>query len=158
MRKRVFVALFLILVSSSCSSPCHQWKFAAIKADCPSATYVKVYLPECNAFNGLEAELVCNNCDMQFYLNAKTLLLPCSCNDQNHTELKIVVCENEYKFMAERLLGGQRLLLPEDARQLIICSLLEGNDVEVTVGRYQAMLISEGFAKTYDQLITEAFP
>lgn len=64
---------------------------------------------------------------------------------------------DNYKFFAERLKGGQRLLIPNDVTQFIIYSLLEQYCIEITVGRYEATLTFEGFSKTYDQLVTESF-
>jgi len=159
MRKRASYALFLIIfLLTACCPPCHQWKLAAIKADCPTATYVKVYLPACSTFDGMETELMCNNGNLHLYLNAFSLQFPANADDCSQTDVKVVICDQEHRFLAERLQGGQRLLLSDDAQQLIICSLLEGNEVEIFAGRYKSKLVCEAFSKTYDQLIAASFP
>jgi len=159
MRKSVHYTLFLILLSlASCSPPCHQWKLASIKAHCPAANYVKVYLPACNTFNGLEAEFMCSNGDMQLYLNSLTLQLPCDPCDPDHVNVNVTIGDDTFTYVADRLLGGQRLVMPEDAREQIICALLEGNDVDISIGRYETTLISQSFAKNYDQLVSISYP
>lgn len=158
MRKGAFYALFLIPLLSSCSPTCHQWKLAAIKANCPTASYVKAYLPACNTFNGLEAELMCSNGDMQLNLNILSLQFPCDPCDPEHSTVAVEFCGEKYTYVAERLLGGQRLVMPEEARQQIICTLLEGNDVDISVGRYESTLVSNGFSKHYDQLVEASYP
>lgn len=150
MRKSIAHVLFLILFFNlACCPSCDQWKLAVIKANCPPSTYIKVYLPACNTFNGLEAQFICCNDQADFYLNAITLLLPCYGSDPDHAEVSFLIGDQEYVFLAERLLGGQRLLLPEEAKELAIEQLLAGNDIHVSAGRYQTVLTCEGFAKVY---------
>lgn len=148
MRKRSVLTLFLIaILVSSCSPQCHQWQFAVIKADCPSAQYVKIYLPPCNTFNGLEAVFMRYNGTTAFYLNVFTLLFPINEGDEEHTDVTFCIEESTYTFTAERLLGGQRLLLPDEATQLALETLIENKTIEVTVGRYQTTLIPDNFVR-----------
>lgn len=150
MRKQFVCALVLItLLKTSCCPQYNHWKLAAIKADCPTASYVKVYLPPCNTFNGLEAVFMSCNGNMHLYFNALTLLFPCLCNDENHSEVVIIIKDESYRFIAERLQGGQRLLMPEESMLLITLCLLEKECVEVSIGRYHALLTHENFEKSY---------
>lgn len=153
MRKSTFSALFLIIfLASSCSPQCNQWKVAVIKANCPCTSYVKVYLPSCNTFNGLETVLVSSNGIMRLYFYAVTLLFPLFENDERFCEVILSVDGENYSFISDRLQGGQCLLLPDDARQLLIESLLENKCVEVTTGRYQTTLTDENFCNAYKNL------
>ena len=153
MRKSFISALFLIIfLTSSCSPQCNQWKLAVIKADCPAASYVKVYLPACNTFNGLETVLMSSNGNVRLYLYAVTLLFPFYENDECFCEVTLCVDEENYTFIADRLQGGQCLLLPKDAMQLLMDALLENKSVEVTTGRYQATLTPENFCNAYRNL------
>lgn len=158
MRKSAYSALFLILLFSSCSPYRHQWKLAAIKASCPDASYVKIYLPACNTFNGLEAEFMCSNGDMQLNLNIHTLQFPMDSDDGSHATVNVIINEDIFPYTANRLLGGQRIVMPQEACQQIIGALLEGNNVDITVGRYETTLLSEGFAKHYDELVAKSYP
>ncbi|MEI8365700.1 MAG: hypothetical protein WCF65_04695 [Parachlamydiaceae bacterium] len=158
MGKRLVYLLFLIsCLFVSCSPPCYQWKFAAIKADCPPATYVKGYLPACNTFSGIEAQLVCTNGTFVLYLDTCTLQFPSTSDCPTQTKVNISVNNHKYQILAERLEGGQRLILPDDTVQFIIYSLLQASCVEISVGRYQTTLVCEGFSKTYNQLVDASF-
>jgi hypothetical protein len=153
MRKQFVYAFFLItLIHFSCCPRCNEWKLAVIKADCPAATYAKAYLPPCNPFNGLEAVFISCSGDIRLYFNALTLLFPCYA-DEEHSEVFITIEEEHYCFIAERLLGGQTLLLPEEAMLLITLAFLEKKDVEVIAGRYTALLTHQNFEKIYRNLI-----
>lgn len=154
MRKKGACFFFLIaFLTVSCSPPCYQWKLAIIKANCPPANYVKIYLPACNTFNGLEAALMSCNGSRRFYLYALTLLFPCNPGDEEHSEVSFSINEEGFQFSADRLQGGQCLLLPEEAMQLIVESLLEKKCVEINVGRYKTTLIPDNFHKVYETLL-----
>jgi len=154
MRKKEYLSFFLItIIFTSCCPPCHQWKLASIKGDCPSSNYIKAYLPTRNTFNGIEPELVCTNGLLQLYLNAHSLQFPCNSDNHAQTNVEVIIGDQDYCFIAERLEGGQRLLLPNEALEIIVCSLLEKNNVEITIGRYESTLIYEGFPSIYNSLI-----
>lgn len=154
MRKRTISVLFLIsILASSCSPQCHQWKLAVIKADCPPARYIRVYLPACNTFNGMETVLMSHNGSIRLYLNVFTLLFPYDDEtDQEHTSVFIAIGEEKYCFIADRLQGGQCLALPDEATELIVNSLLENQCVKISTGRYQTTLICDNFATAYYRL------
>jgi hypothetical protein len=155
MRKIAFYVIFLVpLLFYSCSPHCHQWKLAAIKANCPCATYTKVYLPTCNPFNGLEAVFISYNGNIRLYFNALTMQFPYIANDEEHTEIYLKVDEQAYNFVAERLKGGQTLLIPEEYLQLILRALHEKHYVEVMIGRYQAKIGCDNFERCYRSLIS----
>lgn len=153
MGKRTVFILFLISVFiSSCSPQCNQWKLAVIKADSTAARYVKAYLPACNTFNGVETVLISCNGNKFLYLYAFTLLFPFNSEDEEHCDVLVTVKDTKYLFTADRLQGGQCLLLPNVAMQLIIDSLLEHTCIEIKTGRYQSTLTHENFDKTYEIL------
>lgn len=151
-RKSTLYVLFLIVLFSSCSPYRQQWKLAAINACCPKASYVKLYFPTCNTFNGLEAEFLSSNGDLQLCLNIHTLQFPSDLECPDHTTVEVNIDDDPYIFTADRLLGGQRLVMPPEACQLIVCALLAGCTVCIKVGRYESTLLPEGFEKHYRRL------
>jgi hypothetical protein len=149
--KRALFALFLFLFS--CSPKCPQWELLAIKAHCPPVTYFKAYLPAADTFSGLEAQIVCSGADIRFYLCAKTLQIHSINENLDFSEVCISTQTEQQSFLAERFEGGQRLLLPEEAHQMIFATLLANDPVEITVGRYQATLVPDNFACIYYQML-----
>lgn len=146
-------ALFLVFIFLlGCSPPCHQWELVNIKANCPCITYSKAYLPVCSRFSGIEAELLCAGAEKHLYLNAFSLQFPKCADDEDTTEVIVLINDIEYTFIAQRFEGGQRLLLPEIAQQLIIDALLEGHCIDLSTGHYRATLIPDNFVNVYNKL------
>lgn len=153
MRKIAIGSVFLILLFfTSCCPPCNQWKVAVIKGDCPASRYTKAYLPACNAFNGMEAVVMHSNCDTQMFLYALTLLFPVYGDDCDHTEITVCLDDENYTYIVDRLEGGQCLRLTNEARDRILCALLDGKCLEITAGRYEATLIPDNFCRVYGKL------
>lgn len=92
-----------------------------------------------------------NGC-VRLYFYAVTLLFPTYENDERFCEVTISVDGENYSFIADRLDGGQCLLLPGDALQLLADALLEGRCVEVSTGRYQTTLTPQNFCNAYRSL------
>lgn len=144
------MAFFLAFYCAiSCSHPCRQWELIKIKADCPPITYYQAYLSASNPFNGIEIELLSTGAETQLYLNVLALQFPHCPENENQTEVTICIDDMQYVVNAERFLGGQRLLLPEEAQQLIICALIENRPVDISAGRYQATIVPDNFLKIY---------
>lgn len=142
--------IFLFLVS--CRSQCRQWELATIQSDCPSLTYAKVFLPTCNNFKGLSAELVSNAEGVVFYLNALTFQFQKS-SDPGFSTVDIEIDGQWYSSQAIRLEGGQKIILPQELQELIVTALVADQPVEVRVGRYHELLIADNFTKTYGRIV-----
>jgi hypothetical protein len=57
-----------------------------------------------------------------------------------------------YQFYAERLEGGQRLSLPEEAIDVIITELLEGRIFTLSIGRFSSEIIPFKFYEAYRKM------
>lgn len=150
--KRVIFILFLTFFSS-CSKPCLGWKLSTIHAVYPCSTYAKARLTPCNPFSELEAELLCNGKDTSFFLNALMLGFPPAETCEGKINVNVMIAEQSYEYASERLEGGQRIKLPEQAKQLIISTLLDGDSVIISIDRYQTVLIPDNFEKVYQELL-----
>lgn len=151
--KNILRVFFLIILFYSCSPHYNAWKLSIIKADCPKASYAKIYLPASNTFNGLETEFVYSDGNLQLNLNIHSLQFPCDPTDSSITTVQITISENLYIYKANRLLGGQRLNLPFEACEQIMQALLTGIDVDIVVGRYETTLLANGFTVHYNSIL-----
>ncbi|NGX54205.1 MAG: hypothetical protein K1000chlam4_00930 [Chlamydiae bacterium] len=62
----------------------------------------------------------------------------------------IVVDEQPYSFATTRMEGGQRLLLPEEATQLLISALSKTQKVTIAApGGFSSVISSKKFDKLY---------
>jgi len=112
-------------------------------------TYAKAVLPALNTFNGLQGELLLIGTKLQLYLNALSLQIPYLPNDEMHAGVTIAIEDQEYYFIADRFEGGQKVLLSDDALQIIINALLEGYFIDISIGRYETTLSPDNFACVY---------
>ncbi|HEV8051885.1 MAG TPA: hypothetical protein VGP47_05270, partial [Parachlamydiaceae bacterium] len=96
--------------------------------------------------------LMSSNGIVRLYFYAVTLLFPQYENDERLCEITICVDDENFSFISDRLQGGQCLLLPNEATQLVTESLFQNKCVEVKTGRYQTILSSENFNNAYMNL------
>lgn len=89
--------------------------------------------------------------EVNFYLNVFTLQFA-EGDEEGNLKVKLSVGEQSQEFSAERLDGGQRLRLSEEAKEFLIEALLSETSVEVSVGRYRTTLIPNNFALLYSEL------
>jgi len=150
--KGVLAALFLILLSS-CSSCCQVWHFENTLGTLPTYNSSRIYLcPGCET-NGLELELVRTTCGLNLYINVFGLEVPADCNDPETTQVYVSFREYSYTFPAFRFVGGQRLLIPADARDEIISWLMAGQSVYLRVGRYDGDIMPDKFGQVFERLL-----
>lgn len=154
LEKGVLLLLFCLPLLS-CSKSCREWELSTIKATYPCATYAKARLAPQNIFNGIETEFLIAGKDATIFLNAFTLCFPASDDDDGIVEVDLAIEEQSYRFLGERLTGGQRIKLPEDAKQLIITSLLECRSIVVSVGRFQTEIVPGNFEDVYKEVFIE---
>jgi len=148
-RKRA-LALFLIILSlSSCQQNCRQWDFTKIPGECPPTTFARAYLPACSNLNGIAAEFLSIGGELHLFLNALLFEFPSSESDPCVSIVTVKINDTELEYPAERLDGGQRLMMPQEATETIVAALCEGLCVEVSVGSYRETLISTRFQETY---------
>lgn len=145
-----FILFFLLtpFVLISCSRNNQQeWEFdRAVALDSAHASE-RLSLPAINSFQGLELELVRGITSTRMYLNAFSLPFPCDL--EGKSEVSLFIEEQEYLFKAECFQGRQRLLLPQEITALIITALMNDSSIQISVGRYQATIISTRFAEFY---------
>ena len=86
------------------------------------------------------------------YVNTLLLPFPCDSHNLEKTQLHYLIDEIWYSTEADRLQGGQRLLMPEQSAQQIIEALLANKSIQMIVGRYDFTIISTSFCEHYLKL------
>lgn len=97
------------------------------------------------------AEFVCCGAQQDFYLNILTLQFPALKDNHTITPVTITVEGQQYTYDADRMEGGQRTHLPDEARDLIINSLMAEESVQISSGRYHETLITDNFPLLYQK-------
>lgn len=142
------------MMLNGCSTPgCQQWQFDTILT--PYSCYNSGRLTLLPAdLKSVSLELVRGVSGERLYVNTLSLSFPCDLNNSSKCQLTFAIDEVNYSVSADRLQGGQRLLLPQAATQQIIEALLENKSVQMTVGRYHVVIISTSFPELYKKLST----
>lgn len=150
MRKKIFlleksVLALLLLFLSACSSKA-GWVYQEVKTKPIASNSANLRMPVTNPFNGLELQFLKGNFGTRAYLGIHAREIP----PQDNDPIVIVVDERPYSFATTRMEGGQRLLLSEEATQLLISAL--SNTHKVTIGApggFVAEIPSKKFGKLY---------
>lgn len=146
--KGVITGIIMSLLFS-CTTPCRRWELSTVKAVYPCSNYAKARLEPHNDFNGIGIEFLGAEGNAAIFLNAYTLCFPAAERDEATADVDLAVGGIVYRFASERLLGGQRIKLTEEAKQLFISALLENVPIEVSVGRYRTTIVSDNFEEIY---------
>ncbi len=148
-RKRALSALFLFLIS--CTT-CHQWNLIETRADSPCFESARLYYAPEVMSCGLELELDCGTSGWRMYVNTFSLAIAPIDKNNPQATVNIEIEDIQYQFLADLFKGGQRLLLPDEARDLIIETLLQGMLVKITVGRNSEVFPPKNFAEHYEKM------
>lgn len=151
--KRASIALFLLL--SACKSPCkQQWTIEKVITNSPCFNSGKIYHSPEDTFCGLELEITRGECGLRMYINVFSLEIRTDSPMQNTASVEVVCLNQKHIFNAFLYQGGQRLLLPSQAKDLIIESLTQNETVCISVGgRYKSEINPEDFVCKYDALL-----
>lgn len=152
--KKIFISSLIPLINACCpSSPC-QWQSECAIACNPNQSSARMYLCPANEFAGLELEFVVNACELRLYLNVFGLEIPPDPCDTAYSRVYISFRDHSYTFLAQRFIGGQRLLIPEKVQEEIIDYLQRDQPVFIQVDRYQSDIYPENFLKIFSRMIS----
>ncbi|MCB1112267.1 MAG: hypothetical protein H7A37_00295 [Chlamydiales bacterium] len=139
---------FLLLSLFLCScvpQPSRCWQHYCDDACEPQYRTVKTWLPAVDRFQSLELEVLTNNEGTYVFINTFSLPIPSAPGHPSKAFVTITIDDSEQQFLADRLEGGQRLRLPEDAAQLLIGALKSQQCIQVRTGRYSADVTTTNF-------------
>lgn len=151
--KLVFLSLLFSLLAVGCSAPYHRhWEIE--KAITPYAYYsaARIYLPVDDPFCGLEVAFVRGSQGFCMFINARSVPFPVDEQNPDKTDVVVEIAQSFYVVRADRLKGGQRLLLPCEATHNIVEALTVGCPVFLTIGRYSVEVVPDNFAHVYEEL------
>lgn len=152
-KKRVF-ALFFCLVLSSCSSSQPAWRLTSNRGNNSSFSSSRLLFSNSN-FSELEIDILQTDQGKVTYINACGIKLEGEGKSpEGYATIKITInIENHsYDYCGFLLQGGHRILLPEDASNLVVAALHENQAVEVSVAHYSTTILPDNFVENYQKL------
>ncbi len=141
--------LFLCLLTA-CGKQ-GQWSQENIHSHCDAFTFCKVRARSTDPVRGLDIEFVRFAEGTKAYLIIHSTPIPCTCCPSDKAPLHIQVERDDFVFHAERLEGGQRFLLTEEASALLIHTFLAGKDALITLPGYRSFIQGEGFSRYFEK-------
>lgn len=150
--KKALLSAFFLLVTS-CSQPCQQWQIQETITRCPYYSSGKIFLSPNEEFGTLELEIDRGSSGLKMYVNAFILEIPSLPDDCSKAELIVSIENQSFTVITDRFEGGQRLLVPSEAANIIINALLECKTICLHAGRFQSTIISTGFPQVYYELV-----
>ncbi len=141
-RKAVCIITLLLLVFSLTGCRGKGWFYSDVKSDC--ARFNSALLSHCSpeAFNGIELQLLRGEFGILAFLNI-------SSGSLNSPTAALEIEGIRYLYTAHVMQGGQRVLLPPEAADFIITSLLNGLNVKICLNGYMSEFFPENFARKY---------
>lgn len=129
----------LLLLLTSCAPMPERWHLSR-----PNTFNGKICLP---VRDGLSIEFI-HSCGTEWgYINN------CAFGFAEQTiPITLTIEGVSYRFLGQRLEGCQRVLMPPQATQLLIRSLLDEHSVHLVAGPYQTLLQAHNFAHLYGKL------
>lgn len=144
---RAIFALFFIL--HSCT-PCNrEWFYQEVRAESPCVHSKRILLLPENPYRGIGLQFVRTCSGERAYLDIYSLCFPKDMEEPDSTLVRISSDAGSYEFRADRLEGGQRLLLPGDAESFLIEQLLNCRTLTISAGRYQDEITPRAFREAY---------
>lgn len=151
-RKRVLAALFLVFFTS-CSRPCQKWEVEKIQTHYSCFDSSQLNWQTTNRFSGIDIQILCTVNGTSVFLDIYTFEFPFQENDPLKTQVVIVANDVHYEFLADRLAGGQRLLLPCEGCSLILDLLTASTSFTISVGCYSETVLPTNFSKAFETRI-----
>jgi hypothetical protein len=148
MKKQITSTLFLTLTLISCSQPNRNWQREDVFSHDPNYASSHLSLPPDSDQDSLQVKLVQTKSGMNMYVD--------SIGKKLHIKPEAKVCleiqtENSKEIIeGDCLEGGQRIVLPEDAKQKIIEKLLNGQQVHIAIDRAKTTIIPDNFNTVYN--------
>ncbi|MDP1836610.1 MAG: hypothetical protein Q8K75_11885 [Chlamydiales bacterium] len=131
----------------------HSWKYENAGACIPCLDSSRIILIPNQPSSTLQFEIIRDIHGYHMYVSTICYVLADCCGSQEEVPLQICVGEDVYDFEGKLYQGGQRVLIPEEARDIIIGGLLSGSCVTFHVGIYSVNVTSASFGQCWNRLI-----
>lgn len=145
----------LCVLLSSCINPdkSRRWELLTDVTWKSNFNSARLILGVDNKTSYLSIEISRTHEKVYIYLNL--LLFPAEpLKDNPHfTSATLLIDNDSYTIFPFKLVGGQKLLLPDEIATLLIDALLEGKSVQINIGRSSIHLLTEGFEEAYKALM-----
>lgn len=142
------IFFLLLFFMASCSKSCY-WKYQEIETQCPLYRTASLFHQSDNQFSGLKLEFLKGSYGTKGFISVFASEIPPALEDPKMSRVIIAIDETVESFLAVRMEGGQKVLLPENATFLLIDALQAQRKVVVALDGYYSEIPACDFPKFY---------
>lgn len=143
--------LFIVLLYSC--SPRSCWLYQEVDSDCPQYNSANLTHPSANTFNGIGLQLLTGPFGTLGYLNVYCGSIPSFDEEGRTAKVLFIIDGTHYQFDGILHEGQQKVLLPDEATQLVIRALLDNQSVCIVMKGYLGEISAVGFCSRYNRSI-----
>lgn len=147
------VPIYLMFLSG-CNQPCEFWEYNETITSCPQYNSAIITIPPQERPNSAYAEFVRSSFGIRMHLNLLCFVVPTIDEEGTKSTFTVFISDQTFSYVGDLLEGGQRLLVPPDATELITQALLEGVPVVIKLGLFKIELMPDNFGELYCKLIS----
>jgi hypothetical protein len=141
----------IFLLFAACSSH-KEWTYREVVSSNPEFNSCLLRYQTKNEIIGIGVELLKGSFGTLGYLNVCSRQIPHLPETPNQSIVVFVIGDEKFPYKAERMEGGQKLLLPEDAKEKLIASLQDNKTVTIYLDGFMSTLEPSNFPKLYNRL------
>jgi hypothetical protein len=148
-----YLCLFALLTAmlTSCRSG-SRWSLDRVESGSSAFNSTKLIFPAGDPIHGIDVEFLNTSKNLYVYLNVHSTPIPALKDDPKHAFVILTIGSEKHRFEAVRREGGQRLLLPEEAVNLLIGSLQKDLPIEIKISGYSAQLTASDFSEKFKKM------
>lgn len=147
-----------LLVVLLCGCTTHnRWSVDHIKSGRPEFNSSKLSYRTLDPLHGLELELIRTQNSFNLYLHVNSQTIPPCKNNPKAALVSVITQDASHTEEAARLQGGQKILLSENLRDIIIDALQKNSSLTIRVGNYSTLIEPEGFQELLKKMESPPF-
>lgn len=141
--------MLLLLSFASCVKK--PWQFREMEGKCPRSCLAKLSYPAEDCFSGLELSFLKGDFGIKGMIDVFSRSIPTIDQEQHFSSVWICIDGESYYFTAYRMEGGQRLLLPDEATDLLLYHLEAKKSITIQLENYSATFCPANFPRLYSR-------
>ena len=140
------VCISALLIGCSKSAP---WSVASIQTGTTEFSSCKLSYQNTDTLNGMDIEFLSLEDSCHLYLSVHSHQIRPYEKDPKQALISFSDGKQTRSFIGARHQGGQRVKLPDDAKDYLIASMLENKTLTISTSGYSIKVRPDSFAKKY---------
>lgn len=138
----------IVLFLTACSSQ-KDWTYSRVVSASPEFNSSMLRRHSQSELVGVGVELLKGSFGTLGYLNVSARKIPVLPGTTDTSIVVFVIEDEKFPYKANRMAGGQKLLLPEEATEQLVAALQNNSIVDIYLDGYMTKLEPSNFQKLY---------